>query len=172
MINDLSGKSFGLLTVLSVDHRQGRRLYWKCRCECGNEVAVRSDQLVRGVTKSCGCLQKKLGMQKTINRLVGKVFGNLTVVSFEEKKGANNYVKVRCTCGNEEIVNEKFLRTINECSLCRKKHRKRRIDLTNKRFDRLKVLGYNESTIKWKCVCDCGNSCEVSTSSLTRKKWN
>lgn len=172
MINDLLGKSFGLLTVLSVDHRQGRRLYWKCKCSCGNEVAVRSDQLVRGITKSCGCLQKKLGLQKTINRLIGKVFGNLTVVSFVEKRGANNYVKVRCICGNEEIVNEKFLRTVSECSLCRKKHRKRKalkIDLVGKRFDKLKVLEYNKSINKWKCVCDCGNICEVSTSCLTRK---
>lgn len=171
MKNNLLGKSFGLLTVLSVDHRQGNRLYWKCQCQCGNIAIVRADQLIGGVTKSCGCLQKKLGLQRTINRLLGKTFGNLTAISFEGKRGTNNYVKVRCTCGNEEIVNEKFLRTITECSLCRKLHYKQRlkVDLIGKRFDKLQVLCYDNDTRKWKCQCECGNVCEVSTYSLTRK---
>ena len=31
---------------------------WRCRCDCGNEVSVRSKLLLQGVTKSCGCLAK------------------------------------------------------------------------------------------------------------------
>ena len=31
---------------------------WRCKCQCGNEVVVRAKSLTRGVTKSCGCLQR------------------------------------------------------------------------------------------------------------------
>jgi len=56
---DLSDNIFGRLTVKSrvIDDRKS--VYWKCLCECGHTVEVRSDQLNRGVTKSCGCLQKE-----------------------------------------------------------------------------------------------------------------
>jgi len=51
-------QKFGRLTVLSVDHREAKRMYLKCKCDCGNETIVRKDQLVNGHTTSCGCAQK------------------------------------------------------------------------------------------------------------------
>lgn len=48
----------------------------------------------------------------------------------------------------------------------------RRIDLTGKRFDRLKVIGiYDKSKsgqIRWKCECDCGNIIPVFKNTLLR----
>ena len=45
----------------------------------------------------------------------------------------------------------------------------KRIDLINKRFGRLTVLSY-EKTVKsrayWKCKCDCGNICSISSHNL------
>lgn len=35
------------------------RKKFKCICECGNEVIVRSDSLKSGNTKTCGCLRKE-----------------------------------------------------------------------------------------------------------------
>ena len=35
--------------------RKGRKLYWVCKCDCGNTKSIRSDALLSGVTKSCGC---------------------------------------------------------------------------------------------------------------------
>ena len=58
-IADISGIQFGRLTAMSdvgVD-KYGYR-YWKCDCECGGKVIVRSHELKRGHTKSCGCIQK------------------------------------------------------------------------------------------------------------------
>lgn len=56
---DLKGQRFGKLTVIEIDHFQecknSKRTYWKCICDCGNEVIVRSDCLTTGNTKSCGC---------------------------------------------------------------------------------------------------------------------
>lgn len=67
---DLTNKKFGLLTVLSRDSEKeksykGKTACWKCQCECGNYISVIGGNLRRGVTKSCGCLnresQAKLG---------------------------------------------------------------------------------------------------------------
>lgn len=53
---DLTGRILGRLAVISpLEDKLG---YWKCKCECGNETAVKYDYLISGHTKSCGCLQK------------------------------------------------------------------------------------------------------------------
>lgn len=55
---DLTGKIYGKLVVLELDHVEKSRRYWKCQCECGNTTVVREGNLKSGTTKSCGCLRK------------------------------------------------------------------------------------------------------------------
>lgn len=58
---DLIGKVFGRLTVLSrASNDKYRRTRWNCRCECGNEVVVKSGNLLNNHTKSCGCLRDEV----------------------------------------------------------------------------------------------------------------
>lgn len=54
---NLTGRRFGKLFVVGLDHVQGNRTYWKVRCECGVEKAMRADVLKSA--KSCGCLSKE-----------------------------------------------------------------------------------------------------------------
>ena len=55
-MRNLTGERFGRLTaVYDVGSNNNRRM-WLCVCECGNKVVVKSDSLVCGNTKSCGCL--------------------------------------------------------------------------------------------------------------------
>lgn len=62
---DLTGKVFGKLTVMEFSHKNQRReCHWKCLCECGKETVVRSNQLTSGRTRSCGCLQKEVTIQR------------------------------------------------------------------------------------------------------------
>ena len=57
--NDLCGQVFGRLTVIErVESAYPHRTQYLCRCECGNEVIVRSDSLTSGRTLSCGCLHR------------------------------------------------------------------------------------------------------------------
>lgn len=56
-IKNISGQSFGLLTVIKLDHTKNGRSYWLCKCQCGNECIAARDSLLRGDTKSCGCLR-------------------------------------------------------------------------------------------------------------------
>src|SRR5690242_4448946 len=55
---DLSGRRFGMLTVVSEEPRPSKRhRIWLCRCDCGNETKVRQDHLGEKI-QACGCLQK------------------------------------------------------------------------------------------------------------------
>lgn len=60
---DLTGQKFGKLTVLRLDHirkyNKCTKYYWLCLCECGNYCISSQNQLSRGKTKSCGCIQQK-----------------------------------------------------------------------------------------------------------------
>lgn len=68
------GDKFGMLTVIdesspyvSPKGRKSRRVH--CICECGNEVDIRCEVLVKqNGSKSCGCLQKKSHV-RTIKRI-------------------------------------------------------------------------------------------------------
>ena len=58
-IRDLTGQTFGKLTVVSfAGSSSNRSAMWLCKCECGTEKAVRGDNLTSGSTKSCGCLSE------------------------------------------------------------------------------------------------------------------
>ncbi|APD22414.1 hypothetical protein ACLVNK_04335 [Streptococcus pneumoniae] len=57
---DLTGQTFGKLTVIRINDFEGSRARFLCRCECGNTTVVRSSNLQNGGTKSCGCLVKSI----------------------------------------------------------------------------------------------------------------
>jgi hypothetical protein len=101
---DLTGKKYGKLTVLEFMGKKKRHYMWRCKCDCGNECIVSSDNLNSGNTKSCGCLRK----DKIID-MIGKRFGYLTVI---KKHHSSNcvYWLCRCDCGKETVVSGASLR--------------------------------------------------------------
>ena len=58
---DLSGMRFGRLTVLNKTEYKAKDgcIMWKCVCDCGKTVNVRSHNLISGGTKSCGCFKEE-----------------------------------------------------------------------------------------------------------------
>lgn len=52
---DITGRSFGLWTVLRRVENVGAQPYWLCRCACGTEKACAGGDLRGGKTLSCGC---------------------------------------------------------------------------------------------------------------------
>lgn len=54
-IKDISGKKFGMVTVLDDYVINNKRIYWYCKCDCGKIFLRRSDIVSRGDLKSCGC---------------------------------------------------------------------------------------------------------------------
>ena len=64
-IKDLTNQKFGKLTAIKpTEKRLNGQVIWLCQCECGNEVEVRSYNLVSGITCSCGCLNHSHGELK------------------------------------------------------------------------------------------------------------
>ena len=58
---DLTNQRFGKLIAIKEapkELRSGGRVTWVCKCDCGSEVAVPSNRLRYGKTKSCGCLRE------------------------------------------------------------------------------------------------------------------
>lgn len=64
---DISGKSFGRWSVLERAENHAvktRAAQWMCLCECGTRRVVVGDRLIRGVSKSCGCLHREIASRK------------------------------------------------------------------------------------------------------------
>jgi hypothetical protein len=58
---DLSGRTFGMLTVIKQDGRnKWGQCRWLCECACGSTITVDGGSLHKGATRSCGCLRKNL----------------------------------------------------------------------------------------------------------------
>jgi hypothetical protein len=58
---DLTLHRFGRWVVLA---RTGRNRFWHklwlCRCDCGREKSVTESALLRGISRSCGCLRNEV----------------------------------------------------------------------------------------------------------------
>ena len=56
-MKDLTNKRFGkLIAIAPTDRRAAHGVIWKCLCDCGNFGFIRTQSLLNGHTKSCGCL--------------------------------------------------------------------------------------------------------------------
>ncbi len=60
----LEGEVFGRLQVLHYASTEGKHAKFLCRCICGGEKEVLGTSLVRGLTKSCGCLNKEMVIKR------------------------------------------------------------------------------------------------------------
>jgi hypothetical protein len=52
------GQKFWRLTLLE-EFKRGPQIYWRCRCDCGNEVVTRRRSVRSARAKSCGCLHSE-----------------------------------------------------------------------------------------------------------------
>jgi len=62
---DLTGQRFDRLVVVGrADNSPSGRAQWECACDCGATTIARSDHLIEGRVKSCGC--KRADYARTI----------------------------------------------------------------------------------------------------------
>lgn len=136
-IKDYKGKRFGRLTVMEFDKRtkniskKGKayyNYYWKCKCDCGKETSVLITNLIKGTTKSCGCLNKELIEQRIKEKsernfqdLTGRRFGRLTAIKMERKVDSQGQLReywlCQCDCGKTSSVikNNLLKNKVNSC---------------------------------------------------------
>lgn len=70
---NLTGRTFGELTVIKLSNKRGKnnKLLWQCKCSCGNRKYLHAYSLLHGHYKSCGCkrIEKRdQGVKKHIDR--------------------------------------------------------------------------------------------------------
>ena len=77
-IIDISGNKYNKLLVLCLDHIENKknksRTYWRCRCDCGNEVILRKDSFIYPYSKvkSCGCWHIEESSKRPKDKKTGK----------------------------------------------------------------------------------------------------
>jgi len=172
---DLTGMTFGRWTVISKDlikttkstKTKNGRTYWICECDCNGEKStksVRSDMLISGTSKSCGCLQKELASKKYLLDLTGKRFNRWLVVG----RGANTKFgeprwKCICNCRNKrEVLGSSLRNGVSQSCGCLNKEinsAKSLIDMVGLQFNRWTVIKQQgrdtEGGVKWLCRCSC-----------------
>lgn len=129
---DITGNVYGKLTVLECAGKlDNRRYYWKCKCECGNEITVLGTSLRGGNTKSCGCgkydgLKNYNLQQSEKNKIdIGTRFGKLVVledIGFRKQVEGHNrrWYKCKCDCGQEKEAMGNMLKSgqVSSCGNC------------------------------------------------------
>lgn len=185
-IADISGQTFGQLTILRYSHTDKKRgSFWHTRCSCGNEKTMAAGLFRRdGSSKSCGCLMGdavSASDKYVINPVSGRRlkdisgtrYANLTVVSYSHSQGPKHFWQCCCDCGSTIVTESTSLTTGNTQSCGCIKGLARRLDVNGQRFGRLIVLSIDDeksasmSRTYRLCQCDCGNLSSVEVSQLT-----
>lgn len=102
------GKKYGKLTVIRrVPNRRINEATWMCRCDCGAELKVTSNNLGRS-SKSCGCSRRKRPFEWMYNKLkkrakLRKIYCGFTYAEFLHFTSVTT-----CSYCGEKIVWEPF----------------------------------------------------------------
>lgn len=92
---DLTGKKFGRLTVIKfIGVKNKRRRFWECICECGNKSDCLGENLKKGDTRSCGCLQRELAALRQKSHGESSIHG--------KTKEYRTWVDIKTRCYNEK----------------------------------------------------------------------
>lgn len=93
---NLTGYKTGKLIVICRDGKNNfGQLLWKCLCDCGNETRVVAARIKSGHTKSCGCLQ----VEVTINRSYKHGYDKRDSVKGEYR----SWYHIKSRCYNEKV---------------------------------------------------------------------
>ena len=117
-INIQPGDMFGRWRVIEAGVNNPNKKYPNrshlCECTCGSGVRkyLLTTQLVQGISRSCGCLQKEMLAERNANNSsvqVGNKYGKLTVIQDlgMRKQNSRNqnerWSLCQCECGSEPI---------------------------------------------------------------------
>lgn len=172
---DLTGRIFGRLFVIErVFDRPTNKVWWICRCDCGNSMVSSGSDLKSGNTRSCGCLRSEFTSKRTLIPISGQRFGRLLVGKETQRRKQRIFRLCVCDCGKVLWVLTGSLTSGNTTSCgCWKSESvsKRSLKtLSGQRFGRLSVgeeMERRKQGVFWLCECDCGNALWVDAGALT-----
>ncbi len=151
--DDLSGKTYGLLTVIkntgkhsNTRSNNGERI-WECICSCGGKTELLTSSITKGKIKSCGCLLgRKQGNNpnwKGYEKISADFWYRITteakarkipfILTIEEAWEKYLFQNGKCALSGLELSFERFAKDKRTASL--------------DRIDSLK--GYTKDNIQW-----------------------
>ena len=104
---DLTGQRFGRLTVIEkAPAKHGcTNAVWRCKCDCGNVVTVRSTSLRKNESQSCGCFRSEYFKRKMTKH--GKCTTRLATIWYSMKE--------RCFCATNPAYENYGGRGVTVC---------------------------------------------------------
>ena len=89
---DLTGQRKGQLTALFPTDRRDSKgsVYWKCRCDCGNEIEMTESDFVFGSSVSCGCVRQQRWDEFVLSDCLTFVDGTCVEVLSKRKCRSDN----------------------------------------------------------------------------------
>lgn len=168
----LIGERFGRLVVVArapdIIKSNRKVIRWECQCDCGNRSIVIHNNLIRGNTKSCGCIAKEVSkmMLKRYNRYdlsgeygVGYTHKNepfyFDLEDYDKIKGycwsldCHGYVATRLNHRKERIV---MSRLIMDCPKnLFVDHIKGNSSLNDNRKENLRIVNVSQNGMNRKC---------------------
>ena len=161
--SNLIGRVFGRLTVLErTANTSERRAMWLCICECGTTRPFLGKSLIRGATRSCGCLRRASRSREPVAEgMIGKTFGLLTTIERLGKiKGRAAQWLCKCVCGKTLEVQQNNLRSGNTKSCGCTAQRRADVLPAGESFGDLIVRAEAGKDVRgqmqWACDCVCG----------------
>lgn len=115
------GSKFGCYTVLEcAGVNQKRSAVFKCRCDCGAESIVPGITLRKFPPNYCNKCPRNIVP-------IGEKYGEWTIIGFEDIYKYKSRWRVRCSCGEECIVNSNnIIRGVStRCYKCKNKELKK-----------------------------------------------
>lgn len=102
---DLTGNTYGRLTVIRFDGKISKENAWLCLCTCGKERRVQGNNLKSGHVRSCGCLKIEVAGKQSITH---GLTGTTTYSTWSD-------IKQRCTLKHHPKYKWYGARGINIC---------------------------------------------------------
>lgn len=105
---DLNGKVFGRWTAIRFVCNKWHLQHWECLCQCGNTKLVSRASLIKGVSRSCGCLNRELASSRAYKHGCGD----------KSSRTYRSWTNMRSRCANPNTIGWKNYggRGIHFCS--------------------------------------------------------
>jgi len=144
-IEDLTGRGFGELIVLSMVEERDLRgeIQWNCKCSCGDLCTFSGGELKRGRNIACKICKSRLPKRTCMKDLTGRTFGELTALlpAAERTNSGNVQWACVCSCGARTLVSASSLLSGNTKSCgCIHKYKNRKEALLKNAYADIRYL--------------------------------